>query len=195
MGSPFKIPSEITQAPGTFAAWAERINFLLKFARAFAATEGRAGVEAIISEKNVIIGLDAATRAKIAQAMELVDAVEYCFKTVPVSGAAKVTFIPGSVEGLIPTIGGTLINDPTPPELTVSTGYNYLDCTMNASTGAITAAAIANASSVPSNTSTHRYTPISSVLVSGTVVTVTGQFIRTSVSHRLCFGTSTWGQA
>ena len=134
----------------------------------------------------------------ISAARDKALAEAYCFKTMPVIGSAKVTFIPGTVEGIIPKIGaswaaGVFINDTTPPELTVATGYNYLDCKMDGA-GVFTEVMILNASSVPANTSTQRRTPISTVTVSGTTVTVTAQAIRTSVSHVYFGGASTWGQ-
>lgn len=116
------------------------------------------------------------------------------FRIQPVDGAAAVTIFPGDVENIIPTIGGTSIAAATPPQLAVSTGSVYLECTMDAA-GTLTAAEIKNTASLPANTSTLRYRQLGAVSVSGTVVTVTAQTVNTSVSHKLCGGLSTWGQA
>lgn len=55
MAYKFNVPGDIDQAPGTFAAWAQTTNFLLKFARAFTAIEGKGGTKVTISESNVIV--------------------------------------------------------------------------------------------------------------------------------------------
>lgn len=116
------------------------------------------------------------------------------FLIVSVPSIAAITVAPGDVENIIPTIGGTSIAASTPPQLTVSTGSVYLECTMDAA-GNLTAAEIKNAASLPADTSTLRYRQLGTVSVSGLVVTVTAQTVTTSVSHKLCAGLSTWGQA
>lgn len=119
------------------------------------------------------------------------------FAIFAVAELDTVTVWPGDVENIIPTIGGTLINAATPPQLTVVTGSVYLECTMDAA-GALTAAEIKNAASLPADTSTLRYRQLGTVTVNSgppIVTTVTAQTVTTSVSHKLCGGLSTWGQA
>lgn len=114
---------------------------------------------------------------------------------VIVSGAAKITVAnPGDVENIIPTIGGTSILTTPAPELTVVSGDVYFECTMDAA-GTFTAVEIKSAASMPANTTTLRYRRLYTVTVSGTTVTITSQPVTTSVSHKLCGGLSTWGQA
>lgn len=125
---------------------------------------------------------------------QLAESVSAPFRIQPVPGAAAVTIFPGDVENIIPTIGGTSIAAATPPQLTVAAGSVYMECTMDAA-GNLTAAEIKNAASLPANTSTLRYRQLGTVSVSGVVVTVTAQTVTTSVSHKLCAGLSTWGQA
>ena len=120
--------------------------------------------------------------------------VGHPFIIASVPGVAAVTVGPGDVENIIPTIGGVLLTDATPPQLTVVTGPVYLECTMDAA-GTFTAAAVKNGASLPSNTSTLRYRQLGAVSVSGTDVAVTAQTVTTSVSHKLCCGLSTLGQA
>lgn len=125
------------------------------------------------------------------------------FAIIPVPDEDKVTIWPGDLEGIIPTIGGlpedtgVLLNADPAPQLTVVTGPIYFECTMDAA-GVITAVELKNDTTVPANTPTLRYRQIGTVsVVMGPpiVVTVTAQTVTTSVSHKLCAGLSTWGQA
>lgn len=116
-----------------------------------------------------------------------------------VPGEAKITVgNPGDVENIIPTIGVTLLTADPAPQLTVVTGDVYFECTMDAA-GTFTAVEIKNAASMPSDTTTLRYRRLYALTVTGsgasTVVKITAQPVTTSVSHKLCGGLSTWGQA
>jgi hypothetical protein len=122
---------------------------------------------------------------------------------VVISGEAKITIADtADVEGIIPTIDvsgtPTLVTATPAPQLTIVTGDVYFECTMDAA-GTFTAVAIKSAASMPSNTSTLRYRRLYTVTVTGTspnaAVVVTSQPVTTAVSHKLCGGLSTWGQA
>jgi len=195
MGYVFKIPEGIASAASAFSHIVERVNFLLSFAKAFASIEGKGGVKVTVSEANVVIDSSGLT-SRIIQ--EVAARSKNPFTITPVTGAAKVTIWPGDVgdgtNTLIPKIGATFINTSPAPELTISaSGSVYIKATMDA-VGVFTDAVIESASSLPTDTSTLRHRRIGTVTLSGVVVTVTAQTVTTSVSHRLCAGTSTWGQ-
>lgn len=108
--------------------------------------------------------------------------------------AAKVTVYYGTVNGFVPTIGGTSIFSAPPPELTVVTGTVYLDATVDAA-GTVTAVIITNAASTPSDTSTHKYRTVASVTVASNAVTAIGQSAMSSLTLYVCNGTAIWEQA
>lgn len=109
------------------------------------------------------------------------------------SGSAKIRVAPGMVNNFIPTIGGTSIAAAEPPALTVtgSSGQVYLDATVDAA-GAITALVIANASAVPSDTTTRKYKLIGTWTASGGAFTSVVSILNANQTLFLCGGTAIW---
>lgn len=107
------------------------------------------------------------------------------------AGVAKVKFAYGTVGNASPTFGGNPVN-PTSGEATVSNGDKvYLDATVDG-TGVVTALIATRASSVPADTSTHKYKLLFEVAVSGGAVTSIGQSVNTNLSLFLCNGNAIW---
>ena len=106
---------------------------------------------------------------------------------------AKIRIGPGMVNNFVPTIGGTSIVAETPPSITVtgSTGIIYLDATVDA-TGAITALIAANATTLPTDTSTHKYKIIGTWTASGGVFTSVNSVLNTNQTFRICGGVAEW---
>ncbi len=108
-------------------------------------------------------------------------------------GVAKIYFRPGMVSNFIPTIGGVSLVAVTPPTLTVTgtSGIVYLDATVDF-TGAITALIIANASSIPADTSTQKRKLIGTWTSSGGAFTSVNTVLNTNQTFYLCGGTPIW---
>lgn len=100
--------------------------------------------------------------------------------------AAKVTVVYGTVNNLVPTIGGSPLNTDPAPVLSVATGHVYLDCTIGETDGLATAVAVANAADVPEDTSTHAYISIGHVTVVDGAVTLVNQGVQHSLWHQRC---------
>jgi hypothetical protein len=181
-------PEKLTTAPKAFLLIAKTINQLIAFCLPLSAGTG---IKITHSAENILI--DASELAERTRNLEN-QILNTPFRIIPADGVAAVLIIPGDVENIVPEIGGTSIAAIPPPQLSVSSGPVYLECTMDAA-GTLTAAEIKNAGSLPADTSTLRYRQIGTVSVSGTIVIVTTQTVRTSVSHKLCGGLSTWGTA
>jgi len=109
-------------------------------------------------------------------------------------GTPKVGVIFGQINSITPTIGGTALDNATPPELTVATGVVYLRAEVDGN-GLVIAVIVANAAALPANTSTYGYITLATVTASGTEVTAISQSVTHSLGHQKC-GTTThnfWG--
>lgn len=95
----------------------------------------------------------------------------------------KFTVTPGTVNGQMPTLGGTRLDAATAPEGTLTeTNYIYLKCQHN-STGAFPyATTVEHATSVPANEEEFMYVHLATVTVTSGKAKKTAQVIRTSLA-------------
>ena len=180
--------TKITNAPAAFSAIAGAINNHADLIKPLKAGKGIQIAED--GDKTLVSSF--ITQSDIDNV--IIPRIPFPFKIVAVEGSAKVTVVYGTVTGgganIVPTIGGTSLADPTPPELTVVTGTVYLKATVD-SAGTPTAVIIDNAASTPTDTSTLKYRTIGNVTVSGSTVTIS-QSVRTSLTLFICNGTAVW---
>jgi hypothetical protein len=100
--------------------------------------------------------------------------------------AAKVGVWFGQVNSVTPTIGGTALDNATPPVLSsLVSGVVYLKVLLNTD-GTTASAEIHNAASLPAQTATEAYLTIATITVSGTNVTAINQSVTFSLGHERC---------
>lgn len=88
---------------------------------------GQKGISAIVTTGNIVISLapDADPALITGAANQALGPL-----TIYVVGPLSVRVTPGTVNGVMPTLGGTPLNSATPPTLTISaTRYLWLKCT------------------------------------------------------------------
>ncbi|WP_414664907.1 hypothetical protein [Horticoccus sp. 23ND18S-11] len=98
---------------------------------------------------------------------------------------AKVAVQFGQVNSITPTIGGTALDDATPPVLTVASGIVYLAVVVDG-TGLITSASIHNDTTLPAADATHGYITLATVTVASSAVTAINQAVSGSLQHLMC---------
>ncbi len=100
--------------------------------------------------------------------------------------AAKVGVFFGQVNSITPTIGGTALDDSTPPTLgSLVSGVVYLKVLLNTD-GTTASAEIHNAASLPAQTASAAYLTLATITVSGTTVTAINQSVTHSLGHERC---------
>lgn len=112
------------------------------------------------------------------------------FKIASVSGEDRVTVYPGTANLLMPTVGATPLDDPTPPELTVVAGPVYVELHYRGATAI--SAEVKNAATLPANVDgvSPRYIQIGTVALDSGDAVVTAQIVKTNIS--VSFTTHPW---
>lgn len=94
----------------------------------------------------------------------------------------KFSVVPGTVNGVMPKLDGTnLDNSPKPTKTISASGQVYLKCTNTAGSFFPSAVTVEYDTSTPSSTDSYLYIPIATVVVSGSSSKKTAQLVETSL--------------
>lgn len=110
-----------------------------------------------------------------------------------VSGSARISVVPGMVNNLVPTIGGTSLAAFPAPTLTVTgaSGIIVLQATTTTA-GRVTAVAVGNVTEIPADDSTHKYKLVGTWTASGGAFTSVVSILDANQSTYLCGAEFIW---
>lgn len=115
----------LNSAPAAFVEEAEKINAALSVCRAVKAMRGSGGIKVTVADGNILVSVNAEV---LADNLDAVGFGRSPFKLY-IADTLKVGVTSGTVNLVVPTLGGTALDNSTPPTLTIAaTTYLWLKC-------------------------------------------------------------------
>ena len=177
-----ELPDDIEQSIPAFKPHADVINAILAALRPLAKIEGQGGIDITLSDEKIVVsGLSLQSAISQITSDPTLLAKTF-FSTTSVSTPADVDVSAGAINSVV-YAGGT-ISAPADGDKV------YIEATISGET--VTAVTVSNAASVPADSSTHVYTLLATVAVSGGVATPTPVAWNYS-QMQICGGVALWG--
>jgi hypothetical protein len=182
------LPDDIKVFPAFLQGMVDRVNALLKAVRPLDALEVTAPLTLSKTDKVARLGVSRPALQDALRGIITPEAfADYAFRIYETT-ANKISLTPGLLNNITPTLGGTALTDPTPPQssaLSDATHLVYLAVTTNSS-GVATSVTVGIATTLPTDTDTLAHIQLGQVVVASGAITTITQQRRGSLWHQRC---------